>query len=59
MKEYIVGYKNWNENVEIKVIARSINKALEVAEQHLKKNYGSSKIIQYVSYQHEVTAVQK
>lgn len=58
MKEYIVEYKDYNTLKGLRVVARSITKALEVAEKYIKKNYYNQEIRNIV-YQNEINAVQK
>lgn len=43
---------------EIRVVARNIHKALEVADKHLSKNYTGT-VIREVRYESEVNAIQK
>lgn len=59
MKLYKVQYKSYNDIKFIHVVARSINKAIEVAEKWISKNSYSSPDIKDVSYQDSVEAVQK
>lgn len=59
MKNYLIVYRKWSEDKSIRIAARSISKAVEIALSYIKKNEYQDHEIRSIQYESSINMVQK